>query len=215
MPATLRTASSCPNASTAICTAASTSASTVTSQWMGTTASPISAAVSRSAPLKSAATTLAPSRTNTFADAFAMPEPAPVITATLPSNSPIDAPPGGQNRARRMLRICSRRKRRHAVEGVHVATISAHEVRYDPYDVEINADPYPVFRRLRDEAPLYYNERYRFWALSRYADVERAFVDWQTFSSSHGDVLEVVQSGMEIPSGMVVWEDPPVHTQHR
>jgi cytochrome P450 len=96
-----------------------------------------------------------------------------------------------------------------------VTIAAASSVYYDPYDVNINADPYPVFRRLRDEAPLYYNERYRFWALSRYADVERAFVDWQTFSSSHGDVLEVVQSGMEIPSGMVVWEDPPVHTQHR
>jgi cytochrome P450 len=96
---------------------------------------------------------------------------------------------------------------------VTVATASS--VYYDPYDVGINADPYPVFRRLRDEAPIYYNPRYHFWALSRHVDVERAFANWQTFSSSHGDVLEVVQSGMEIPSGMVVWEDPPVHAQHR
>ena len=94
-----------------------------------------------------------------------------------------------------------------------VATASS--VYYDPFDVGINADPYPVFRRLRDEVPIYHNQRYQFWALSRYADVERAFVNWQTFSSSHGDILDVVQSGMEIPSGMVVWEDPPLHTQHR
>ena len=94
-----------------------------------------------------------------------------------------------------------------------VATAS--NVYYDPFDVGINADPYPVFRRLRDESPIYYNPRYQFWALSRHADVERAFLDWQTFSSSRGDILEVVQSGMEIPSGMVVWEDPPLHTQHR
>jgi cytochrome P450 len=60
----------------------------------------------------------------------------------------------------------------------------ASTVYYDPYDVDINADPYPIFRRLRDEAPIYYNERYRFWALSRYADVEKAFVNWQTFSSA-------------------------------
>ena len=48
-----------------------------------------------------------------------------------------------------------------------------HEVYYDPYDVTINADPYPTFQRLRDEAPIYYNERYDFWALSRHADVGR------------------------------------------
>ena len=39
-------------------------------------------------------------------------------------------------------------------------------VNYDPYDLEINADPYPVYRRLREEAPIYYNEKYDFWALS-------------------------------------------------
>jgi len=88
-------------------------------------------------------------------------------------------------------------------------------VYYDPYDVDINADPYPTFRRLRDEAPLYYNDRYDVWALSRHADVEQALVNWQTFSSSHGDILEVVQSGMELPSGTLLWEDPPIHTKHR
>ncbi len=92
---------------------------------------------------------------------------------------------------------------------------TAGSVYYDPYDFGINADPYPVFRRMRDEVPIYHNQRYDFWALSRSADVESAFVNWQTFSSSHGDILEIVQSGLEIPSGTVVWEDPPVHTQHR
>jgi len=88
-------------------------------------------------------------------------------------------------------------------------------VYYDPFDVEINADPYPTFRRLRDEAPIYYNERYDVWALSRYSDIERGFVDWETFSSARGDILEVIQSGMEAPSGVVLWEDPPRHTLHR
>ena len=45
-------------------------------------------------------------------------------------------------------------------------------VYYDPYDIGIVADPYPAYAALRDEAPLYYNERYDFWALSRHADVE-------------------------------------------
>ena len=49
-------------------------------------------------------------------------------------------------------------------------------VYYDPYDVAINADPYPTFRRLRDESPVSYNERFDFWALSRHADVEQALV---------------------------------------
>ena len=88
-------------------------------------------------------------------------------------------------------------------------------VYYDPYDVDINADPYPTFKRLRDEAPLYYNERYDVWALSRHVDVEKALVDWQTFSSSRGDILEVVQSGMENPGGVILWEDPPTHTKLR
>jgi cytochrome P450 len=88
-------------------------------------------------------------------------------------------------------------------------------VYYDPYDIDINADPYPIFKRLRDEAPIYCNEQYNFWALSRYADVEKAFVNWQTFSSGRGDILEVVQSGMELPSGTLLWEDPPRHTKHR
>ena len=50
---------------------------------------------------------------------------------------------------------------------------STSDVYYDPYNVEIYADPYPVFRRLREEAPLYYNEQHDFYAVSRFDDVER------------------------------------------
>jgi cytochrome P450 len=88
-------------------------------------------------------------------------------------------------------------------------------VYYDPYDAGINADPYPTYRRLRDEAPIYYNERFDVWALSRHTDVEKALVNWQTFSSCRSDILEIIQSGMELPSGVVLFEDPPVHTMHR
>jgi cytochrome P450 len=88
-------------------------------------------------------------------------------------------------------------------------------VYYDPFDVEIDADPYPTFARLRDEAPVYYNERHDFWALSRYDDVEKALVDWRTFSSARGDILEVVQANVPLPSGVVLFEDPPLHTMHR
>jgi cytochrome P450 len=86
---------------------------------------------------------------------------------------------------------------------------------YDPYDVEIFADPYPVFRRLREEAPLYYNEPHDFFALSRYEDVERGLVDRETFISSRGGILELIKSGLEMPSGTLLFEDPPAHTVHR
>jgi cytochrome P450 len=89
------------------------------------------------------------------------------------------------------------------------------DVYYDPYDEAINADPYPTFERLREEAPLYYNGKYDVWALSRHEDVEAAIKDWETFSNSRSDILEIIQSGMEMPSGVVLFEDPPVHTMHR
>jgi cytochrome P450 len=88
-------------------------------------------------------------------------------------------------------------------------------VYYDPYDIDIVNDPYPVYARLRDEAPLYYNERYDFWALSRYADVERALSDWQTFSNRRSDILELVKSDFDMPAGVMMFEDPPVHTMLR
>ncbi|OAN26429.1 cytochrome P450 [Mycolicibacterium iranicum] len=86
---------------------------------------------------------------------------------------------------------------------------------YDPYDPEITADPYPTYARLRDEAPLYYNERYDFWALSRHADVEKALLDWGTFSNSRSDILELVKSDFAMPEGVMMFEDPPEHTMLR
>jgi len=86
---------------------------------------------------------------------------------------------------------------------------------YDPYDFEIDTDPYPVWRRLREERPLFYNERYDFFALSRFDDVERCSVDWRTYSSAKGTLLEIIKSGMEIPPGSMIFEDPPAHDAHR
>jgi cytochrome P450 len=89
------------------------------------------------------------------------------------------------------------------------------ETYYDPYDFEIDTDPYPVWRRLRDERPLYYNERYDFYALSRFDDVDRCSMDWETYISSRGTVLEIIKGGMEIPPGSIIFEDPPTHHVHR
>jgi cytochrome P450 len=89
------------------------------------------------------------------------------------------------------------------------------DVYYDPYDFEIDTDPYPVWRRMRDKAPLYYNERYDFFALSRFDDVERGLVDWATYRSGRGSTLEFIRSDLESPPGMFISEDPPVHDVHR
>ena len=96
-----------------------------------------------------------------------------------------------------------------------VSTTTESALSYDPYDVDINADPYPVFRRLREEAPLYRNEAYDFYALSRFEDVERGLVDRDTYISSRGAILELIHAGIEMPPGTLIFEDPPIHTVHR
>jgi cytochrome P450 len=96
-----------------------------------------------------------------------------------------------------------------------VTTSTANEVRFDPYDVELIADPYPMFARLRDEAPLYYNSEYDFFALSRFADVNKALIDVGTYSSARGVILELIKANLEIPPGMLIFEDPPIHDVHR
>jgi len=82
---------------------------------------------------------------------------------------------------------------------------------YDPYSYAIHEDPYPTYKRLRDEAPAYYNSERGFWALSRYQDVYDALHDWQTYSSVGGVALE--GSGKAPP--MIIAMDPPRQTKLR
>ena len=86
---------------------------------------------------------------------------------------------------------------------------------WDPYDARFAADPWPLFNRIREEAPLYHNEPHNFYALSRYADVERTLTDTETFSSARGVMLELIQANLEMPPGTLIMEDPPVHNIHR
>jgi cytochrome P450 len=88
-------------------------------------------------------------------------------------------------------------------------------VYWDPFDREIARDPYPIYRRLRAEAPLYYNDRHDFYALSRWDDIDRSLTDWKTFSSARGPILEVIKANIEIPPGTLLMEDPPAHDIHR
>ncbi len=89
------------------------------------------------------------------------------------------------------------------------------DIYYDPYEWSIKEDPYPLYRRMREEAPLYYNEPHDFWAVSRFEDVERGLLDHETFISGRGGILEIIRSGMEMPSGVLIFEDPPEHNIHR
>lgn len=88
-------------------------------------------------------------------------------------------------------------------------------LRFSPYDQDTVIDPYPVYRRLREEAPLYRNEEIGFWAVSRFADVSAVLQDHSTYSSAKGDILELIQADLDVPSGVLIFEDPPVHPLHR
>jgi cytochrome P450 len=88
-------------------------------------------------------------------------------------------------------------------------------IYYDPYDFDIDVDPYPTWKRMRDEVPLYYNEKYDFFALSRFDDVERCLVDWRTYLSGKGSVLEMIKMNLDVPPGTILFEDPPAHDLHR
>lgn len=96
-----------------------------------------------------------------------------------------------------------------------MTTSAASDVYYDPYDVELNADPFPMFKRLRDQLPLYYNEKHDFYAISRWADVNAALIDHATYSSAKGAIIELIKADIEIPPGVVIFEDPPIHDIHR
>ncbi len=88
---------------------------------------------------------------------------------------------------------------------------TAQAVEFNPYDFATYCDPYPVYRRLRAEAPVYRNAELNFWALSRHADVVAAHDDWEHFSSAGGVTIE----GNEKDSPFLIVKDPPEHRWHR
>jgi cytochrome P450 len=85
----------------------------------------------------------------------------------------------------------------------------------DPFSWDFHEDPYPTYRWLRDHAPLYRNERLDFWALSRFRDVFDSFVDWQTYSSVGGLVLEKLDPTYLAMTPMMIFMDPPQHDRLR
>jgi cytochrome P450 len=86
-------------------------------------------------------------------------------------------------------------------------------VEYDPFSYELDVDPYPVYRWMQDEAPAYYNERLGFFALTRFQDCLDALLDWRTWSSARGTVLELMDASVLPP--LMIFSDPPRQTRLR
>src|SRR5207248_714716 len=92
--------------------------------------------------------------------------------------------------------------------------VSLTDLYWDPFEVDLDDDPYETWRRMRDVAPVYRNAKHDFWALSRFADVETAHRDPHTYSSARGTVLELM--GPDLSStGQMIFLDPPEHTSLR
>jgi len=95
--------------------------------------------------------------------------------------------------------------------------VTATAVEFDPFSAEFFEDPSEVYRRLRDEAPVYFNERYGFYALSRFDDVVAAHRDWRGLSSAHGvDLSSLTRDPAIVRSmGLIIMMDPPEHERFR
>jgi cytochrome P450 len=86
----------------------------------------------------------------------------------------------------------------------------------DPYDYDFHEDPYPYYRRLRDEAPLYHNDELGFWALSRHSDVHKGFRNSTTLSNRDGVSLDPVSRGPHASKTMsFLAMDDPAHLRLR
>ena len=85
---------------------------------------------------------------------------------------------------------------------------------FNPVSQEYFENPYEIYQRMRDEAPIYYDEEEDFYALTRHADVAAALKDTDSFSSSRGCDLGMVRSG-EVPQRSIIFMDPPDHRHMR
>ncbi|WP_018504864.1 cytochrome P450 [Parafrankia discariae] len=85
------------------------------------------------------------------------------------------------------------------------------ELYWDPFDKAIDVDPHPLWKRMRDDAPVYRNEKFDFYAFSRFTDVDTAHLDPGTYSSKYGTVLELMKPE-PWDTGQIIFMDPPIHT---
>jgi hypothetical protein len=88
-------------------------------------------------------------------------------------------------------------------------------VVFDPFSEEFFADPFAIYRQMREEAPLYYNEDEDFYALTRHVDVAAALKDFETYSSARGCDLAMVRKGLPMQHKSIIFMDPPEHRHMR
>src|SRR3989337_2938743 len=95
--------------------------------------------------------------------------------------------------------------------------MTGNAVEFDPFSDEVFDDPSDVYRRLRDEAPVFHSERYGFYALSRFDDVVTAHRDWKGFSSAHGVDLSTLSRDPAVVRNFrsIIMMDPPEHDRLR
>jgi cytochrome P450 len=98
---------------------------------------------------------------------------------------------------------------RAALGGTAMAIGTSSSIYYDPFSAEIDRNVHAVWRLMREEQPVYWNERYGFWALSRFEDVWTGYHDTATFSSTHGVQPEALDKPLGLP--LVIFMDPPEH----
>jgi cytochrome P450 len=89
------------------------------------------------------------------------------------------------------------------------------EVEFDPYSSTFFQDPSEVYRRLRNEKPVYFSEKYGFWALSRWEDVAAAHKEVDVFSSAYGTDLHLLSDPEKSEFNMIIFMDPPEHDRMR
>nr|WP_209921952.1 cytochrome P450 [Mycolicibacterium lutetiense] len=89
------------------------------------------------------------------------------------------------------------------------------QVVFDPFSADFFNGPYETYRRMREEAPVYYSAEYDFYALTRHVDVAAAFKDFETYSSAYGVDLAMVRTGQKVPAKMIISMDPPEHRHMR
>jgi cholest-4-en-3-one 26-monooxygenase len=92
--------------------------------------------------------------------------------------------------------------------------VTKQDIRLDNPDLYTEGVPHEIFRHLRHEAPVYWNEgaEANFWALTKYEDIVHVSQHPEIFSSAQGTNLEDIHAGEGL---MMVNMDAPRHTQLR
>jgi cytochrome P450 len=83
---------------------------------------------------------------------------------------------------------------------------------FDLYSPEIDANPFPYYEILREQYPCYWSESGKLWILARYDDIVEAARDWETFSSSQGNMIDELPGRAGATLGTT---DPPRHDRLR